>query len=132
MYLFFTCLFWNNIYNVSFVFGESHCFNNLLLPEQDIMIYLHYGNASFAFVITLTFKRLSSRPLWHRSAWKAGFQEKGGFYYFLVLFISLTKLSLFFLYTDYLKNLLEESADYRDTQGKCLFRLKKSQFTYIW
>lgn len=35
--------------------------------------------------------------------------------------------SVIFLYTDYLKNLLEESADYRDTQGKYLFILKKQQ-----
>lgn len=45
-----------------------------------------------------------------------------------MLFISLTIMPLlFFFYTDYLKNLLEESADYRDTQGKCLFILKKQQ-----
>lgn len=45
-----------------------------------------------------------------------------------MLFISLTIMPLlFFLYTDYLKNLLEESADYRDTQGKCFFILKKQQ-----
>lgn len=42
-----------------------------------------------------------------------------GFTFWCCLF---NKIIFFFLYTDYLKNLLEESADYRDTQGKCLFK----------